>query len=179
MHIKRPLIKPTSYVIYALDSTLWKSAQCSQKLYECSCHPASALCTNFPLSSINLSLCSLASSTPIGSALLSSSRCSRTISSNSTGSEPVSAISTSPLDPVVVTPLSWSRVMISTGSFASAALRASRVPPRSDSLYQESCCGGTLAVLMTRLVGSISQSATKRRWPGFVGSMSLKGETRC
>jgi hypothetical protein len=75
--------------------------------------------------------------------------------------------------------LSCKSATSSAGSFAKASFRAEEVVPRSDSTYQLICWGGTLAVEMMRFVGSTSQRAMKRRWPGLVRSMSWKGETRC
>lgn len=46
--------------------------------------------------------------------------------------------------------------------------------------HHQSCLWqGTLAVLMILIFGSTRNSATILRWPGLVGSSSLKGPTRC
>lgn len=79
----------------------------------------------------------------------------------------------------VFKPLSFKSITNSAGSFDIAALRASGVFPNTESAHQSSCCGGTLAVEMTRKVGSTSHKAMNRRWPGLVGSSKRKDETLC
>jgi hypothetical protein len=45
--------------------------------------------------------------------------------------------------------------------------------------HQSSCCGGMLAVEGMVMFGSTRTSARSLRCPGFVGSCSVNGDTRC
>lgn len=132
-----------------------------------------------PRSFISSALWCFASSIPIGIPCNSASKYSRTISMSSSGSFPDPVRPTLPLAVFSARPFSLSRSTSSAGNFSNASLRASGVVPSNSSAYQLICCGGTFAVLMMRILGSTSHRAMKRRCPGFVGSINLKGETRC